>query len=570
MATKTTTQIVQEKLGRILITEGMLTEERLASALSEQAKEKSPRDLGTILIEQGYVSEKNMTHALGIQFNLAVLETSQIAINPDIIKLVPEEIIRRHVVLPIFLVERELTLAVCDPTQLDVIDAVSTETKCHVQPVLATRTDLQSAITNYFMKSQRRQASSISLQQFDPDRGGEAEIERLKRTGKELPVIELVDEMISQAVDKHASDIHIEPGERRSAVRYRIEGALSEVAAFPIPLHQAIVSRIKVLAQLDTAERQKLQEGRIQFELNTHALDIRISIVPAFHGETIAMRVFDRGRVRLGLGELGFSKPNFERLEQLIHQPSGIILVTGPAGSGKSTTLYAILNLIKSVEKKIVTIEDPIEYPLPLINQIQINPKKDLSFANAFRAALRQDPDVIMVGEIPDPETGTLMTEAALTGHLVLGSLNTGDAKSGIMRLLEMGVEPYLLAPSLLGIIAHRLVRTICPQCKSSYEPKKSELGHLNLTDLPPGMTVCRGNGCAACQQLGYKGRTGVHEVLVVDDEMRELISERASAGAIAQHAKKMGFTDLRYDGIRKVLDRQTTVEELLRVAKGF
>ncbi|HUJ78857.1 MAG TPA: GspE/PulE family protein [Nitrospiria bacterium] len=570
MAAKTTTQIVQEKLGRILITEKMLTEEQLAGALSEQAKEKSPRDLGTILIEQGYVSEKNLTHALGIQFNLAVLETSQIAINPEIIKLVPEEIIKRHLVLPVFLVERELTLAVSDPTQLDVIDAVSTETKCHVQTVLATRTDLQSAITGYFMKSQRRQSSTVSLQQFDPDRGGEAEIERLKRAGKELPVIELVDEMISQAADKHASDIHIEPGERRSVVRYRVEGALSEVAAFPTSLYQAIVSRIKVLAQLDTAERQKPQEGRIQFELGTRALDIRVSSVPAYHGETIALRVFDRGRVRLGLEELGFSKPNFERLESLIHQPSGIILVTGPAGSGKSTTLYAILNAIKSVEKKILTIEDPIEYPLPLVNQIQVNPKKDFGFENAFRAALRQDPDVIMVGEIPGPDTGTLMTEAALTGHLVLGSLNTGDAKSGIMRLVEMGVEPYLLAPSLLGVIAHRLVRTICPQCKSSYEPKKSELGHLNLTDLPPGMTVCRGTGCAACQQLGYKGRTGVHEVLVVDDEMRELISERASAGVIAGHAKKKGFTDLRYDGIRKVLDRQTTVEELLRVAKGF
>jgi type IV pilus assembly protein PilB len=552
-----------------LITEGMLTEEQLTTALNEQKNDDAHRSVGAILIEKGYVTEKNLTRALGIQFNLPVLNTNEIVITPEVIRLVPEEIIRRHQVLPVFLVDKELTLAVGDPTQLDVIDLVSTKTKCKVQTVLASKTDLEAAITGYFTQAQQRQGPTISLQQFDPDRGGEAELERLKRAGKEVPVIELVDAVISQAVDQHASDLHIEPGEKRSIVRYRVDGTLREVAAFPAALHSAIVSRIKILSQLDTAERQKPQDGRMQLELNKRELDFRVSTVPTFHGEKIAMRVFDRGRVRLGLEELGFSKQNLERFEQLIRQPSGIILVTGPAGSGKSTTLYAALNALKSVDKNILTVEDPVEYQLPLINQIQVNPKKELGFANAFRAALRQDPDVIMVGEIPDPETGILATEAALTGHLVLGSLHTTDAKSGVMRLVEMGVEPFLIAPSLLGIVAQRLVRCICPQCKEDYEPKKSELGHLNLTDLPPGMTVCKGTGCAACQQRGYKGRTGIHEVLVVDEEMRELISERAPANAIADHAKKMGFTDLRFDGIKKVLNGQTTVEELLRVTKG-
>ncbi|MEW6324906.1 MAG: GspE/PulE family protein, partial [Nitrospirota bacterium] len=280
----------------------------------------------------------------------------------------------------------------------------------------------------------------------------------------------------------------------------------------------------------------------------------------------ITLRVLDRGDVRLGLTDLGFSKEHLQRFEQMLARPSGILLVTGLSGSGRSTTLYAALNAIKSVEKNVMTVEDPIEYQVPQINQIQVNLKKEFAFPNALRAALRHDPDVLMAGEIPDPETGKILTEAALTGHLVLSALHTSDAVGAVTRLVELGVEPFLIAPSLLGVVAQRLVRTICPQCKEDYEPKPSELALLNLTDLPPGMTVCAGRGCAACQQRGYKGRTGIHEVLVIDEEMRGLISERAPAAALADHARKTGFTDLRFDGIKKVLSGQTTVEELLRV----
>lgn len=569
MTIQATDRIILEKLGRILIKEGQLTEDQLAGTLSEHDKDGDLRPVWAILVKRGHVSEKDLVRALGIQFDLPVLDISEITITPGVIQLLPEEIIRRHQVLPMFLVDRELTLAISDPTQLDVIDLVSTKTKCRVQPVLAAEAALEAAITGYFTQSESHRGSDISLQQFDPDHGGDAEIERLKRAGKEIPVVELVDKVLSQAVDQHASDIHIEPGGKRLMVRYRIDGTLREVAAFPLSLQPGIVSRIKILSQLDTAERQKPQEGRIQLVLNKHELDFRTSIVPTFHGETIVLRIFNRGAVRLGLEELGFSKHNLDQFKRLMNQPSGIILVAGPAASGKSTTLYAALNAVKSAEKNIMTVEDPIEYELPSVNQMQVNLKKELGFATALRASLRQDPDVIMVGEIPDPETGKIVTEAALTGHLVLSSLHTNDAKSAVMRLVEMGVEPFLIAPSLLGIVAQRLVRCICPQCKEDYAPKKSELAHLNLTDLPAGMTVCKGRGCAACQQRGYKGRTGIHEVLVIDEAMRELISERAPVKTIDAHAKKMGFTDLRYDGIKKVLSGQTTVEELLRTTKG-
>jgi type IV pilus assembly protein PilB len=569
MTIQATDRIILEKLGRILIKEGQLTEDQLAGSLSEHDKNGNLHPIWSILVKRGHVSEKDLVRALGIQFDLPVLDLGEITIAPEVIQLLPEEIIRRHQVLPMFLVDRELTLAISDPTQLDVIDLVSTTTKCRVQPVLAAEAALEAAITGYFTQSESRRGSDISLQQFDTDHGGDTEIERLKRAGKDIPVIELVDKVLSQAVDQHASDIHIEPGGKRLMVRYRIDGTLREVAAFPLSLQPGIVSRIKILSQLDTAERQKPQDGRIQLMLNKHELDFRTSIVPTFNGETIVLRIFNRGAVRLGLEELGFSKDNLERFKELMNQPSGIILVAGPAASGKSTTLYAALNTIISSEKNVMTVEDPVEYELPSVNQIQVNLKRELSFAAALRASLRQDPDVIMVGEIPDPETGKIVTEAALTGHLVFSSLHTNDAKSAVMRLVEMGVEPFLIAPSLLGIVAQRLVRCICPQCKEDYAPKKSELAHLNLTDLPAGMTVCKGRGCAACQQRGYKGRTGIHEVLVIDEAMRELISERAPVKSIEAHAKKMGFTDMRFDGIKKVLSGQTTVEELLRTTKG-
>jgi type IV pilus assembly protein PilB len=569
MAIQATDRIILEKLGRILIKESLLTEDQLSGSLIEHDKNGAPHPVWGILVKRGHVSEKDLVRALGIQFDLPVIDISEITITPEVIQLLPEDIIRRHLVLPMFLVDRELTLAISDPTQLDIIDLVSTKTKCRVQPVLAAESALETAIIGYFTQSESRRGSDISLQQFDFDHGGDVEIERLRRAGKEIPVGELVDKVLSQAVDQHASDIHIEPSGQRLMVRYRIDGTLREVAAFPLSLQPGVVSRIKILSELDTAERQKPQDGRIQLELNKHEFDFRTSIVPTFHGETIVLRIFNRGAVRLGLEELGFSQHNLDAFKRLIHLPSGILLVVGPAASGKSTTLYAALNAVTSAEKNVMTIEDPVEYELPLVNQIQVNLKRELGFATALRATLRQDPDVIMVGEIPDPETGKIATEAALTGHLVLSSLHTNDAKSAVMRLVEMGVEPFLIAPSLLGIVAQRLVRCICPQCKEDYAPKKSELAHLNLTDLPAGMTVCKGRGCAACQQRGYKGRTGIHEVLVVDEAMRELISERAPTKTIAEHAKKMGFTDMRFDGIKKVLSGQTTVEELLRVTKG-
>ncbi|MBE0617899.1 MAG: type II/IV secretion system protein, partial [Proteobacteria bacterium] len=364
-------------------------------------------------------------------------------------------------------------------------------------------------------------------------------------------------------------DIHIEPGEEHLMVRFRVDGVLQKRFSFSMRLAAAVVSRVKILSELDISERQRPQDGRIQLKMGERELEFRVSVLPVYYGEKVVMRILDRGSVRVTLEHLGFSKHNLGIFEAAIKQPNGIVLVTGPTGSGKSTTLYAALNAINSIETNIVTVEDPVEYQIPLINQVGVNPKRGLTFAGALRSFLRQDPDIIMVGEIRDPETGSIAAEAALTGHLVLSTLHTNDAPSSITRLMEMGVQPFLLAPTLLCILAQRLVRRVCPQCKIGYQPKEAELREAGLQDLAGQVTLSRGKGCGYCGGTGYKGRTGIHEVLRVDEEIRELITEKASASQIRRSAAAKGFRDLRFDGLRKVLAGITSLEEVIRATKA-
>ncbi|MBI3607325.1 MAG: Flp pilus assembly complex ATPase component TadA [Nitrospirae bacterium] len=560
---------IQGKLGQILVDAGRLTADQLSAAVERQRDKEPHKQLGTILVEQGIVSEAAITEALGVQFNLAVVDLTTMTVDPEVIRLVPELLALRLGVIPLFLVEKELTVAIADPTEIQTIDFLARETRCTIQPVLAPRTQIAAAHDLYYLDAKMVNLESGDLHRFDVDQGGPGEVERLRAAGKEIPIIKIVDQILNRAVEEGASDIHFEPGEKKFTIRYRVDGLLHETLSFSPTLRPAITSRLKILSSLDISERQKPQDGRIELKVGSRDLDLRVSTLPTAFGEKVVLRILDRANILMGLKDLGFSAGNLDHLLRLIRQPYGIILVTGPTGSGKSTTLYAALNTVKSPEVNIVTVEDPIEYQLNGINQVQVNLKKDLNFATILRSVLRQDPDIIMVGEIRDPDTGAMATEAALTGHLVFSTLHTNDAAGAVTRLIEMGIEPFLLAPSLLGVVAQRLVRKVCTDCREFYQPRPAELERLDLVGLDGEVVFPKAKGCAHCKQRGYRGRTGVHEVLVIDDVMRQMISEKLPQSTLVGYAAQRGFIDMRIDGIKKVVAGITTVEEVLRVSKG-
>ena len=557
------------KLGEILLEKGKITREQLDKALKEQkSKGIVQKRIGSCLIDLGFVTEEDITEALGMQFNLPVMRINSLRIKQEVIDLVSETIARRFNIIPIFNIHDELTLAVSDPTDITLLDIVSSETKCKVIPVIAPYSEISGSIEKHYTKKVTTQIVEASTDSATA-RISRDEIDELKKAGVDLPIVKIVDRILIEAVEDRASDIHIEPRENGLTVRFRIDGILREYASYAIKMHPGIVSRLKILSSLDISERQKPQDGRIQVKIENKDIDIRVSTLPTIYGEKVVMRLLNRSSIKVKLEDLGFSEKNLDLFQQIIREPYGIVLVTGPTGSGKTTTLYASLNEINSVEKNIITVEDPVEYQLPIINQVQINIKKDLTFANALRSILRQDPDIIMIGEIRDPETASIAAESALTGHLVFSTLHTNDATSSITRLTDMGVEPFLLAPSLLGILAQRLVRKICPDCKEDYVPSKIELNTTGMNPDSSQIKFYRGAGCEKCNHTGYLGRAGIHEILVVDENIRKLITNRASVSMIREAAVKIGFRDMRFDGLKKVISGITTVEELLRVTKN-
>ncbi|MBI1810689.1 MAG: type II/IV secretion system protein, partial [Nitrospirae bacterium] len=504
---------------------------------------------------------------LGAQYNLPVMRIEGLRIKPEVTVMISETLAKKYNIMPLFKVGNELTLAVSDPTDILVIDLVAAETRCRVIPVISPPSDISKAINrHYFMKVETE--SSEKALKLSPTSISRAEIEEIKMSGTDLPIVKIVDRMIIEAVEDNASDIHVEPHEASLSVRFRIDGILRDTGTYPMKMHPGILSRIKILSEMDISEKQKPQDGRIKIKVDKKEIDIRVSSIPTLYGEKAVMRLLNRANVRVSIDALDFSEKNYKTFLELINQPYGIVLVTGPTGSGKTTTLYAALHEISSVEKNIITVEDPIEYQLPIINQMQVNPKKDVTFANALRAILRQDPDVIMIGEIRDPETAAIAAESALTGHLVLSTLHTNDAPSSITRLTDMGVEPFLLAPSLIGIVAQRLMRKICTKCKEAYTPSKNELKASGLDISIEGMKFYKGMGCDNCKHTGYSGRTAIYEILVVDERIRELITQKASVAALREAAAKTGYKDMRFDGIKKVIEGITSVEELLRVTK--
>ncbi|MFI5304679.1 MAG: GspE/PulE family protein [Nitrospiria bacterium] len=562
---------VEQKLGKILIDKKVISDSDLNHALEEQAKSSDvSKPIGSFLVDLGYASEKDVTEALGVQFNMAVVNLDDINISKELIKIIPENVASKFLFLPLFLIEKELTVALADPTFLDTLSALGLDNRFKIQPVLALRTQLEKFIELNYNEGPKSVSLQTDLQEISLAEGSAGYIEKLKKAGKETPIIKLVDKILMEAVEEGASDIHVEPAETKLMIRYRIDGILKEQASFVMSLHPAVVSRFKILSNLDISERQKPQDGRIQFIHHKKEIDLRVSTLPTHFGEKIVLRLLDRSKIQIKLEDLGFSDENFDRISQIIFQPHGIVLVTGPTGSGKSTTLYAVLNTIRSIEKNIITVEDPVEYQLPLINQVQVNLKKDLTFASALRAILRQDPDIIMIGEIRDTVTGQIATESALTGHLVFSTLHTNDALSSITRLVDMGIEPFLLAPSLLGVVAQRLVRKICQECKEPYQPKPSEMARFGLEELEgEEILFYKGKGCSQCKKKGYKGRIGIHEVILVDEKLREMIIESASLETMKEAAFENGFTEMRLDGIKKMLAGLTTSEEVLRATRS-
>ena len=475
--------------------------------------------------------------------------------DPALADAVPRALVERHRVVPVFLTEDELTLATCEPERVEVFDVLGRQLRRRVVPVVATASEVDAAFERLYDRP--------ALAAVEPEPEARVSAQALEEASA------VVDRLIARAADAGASDVHLEAAEGQTVVRFRVDGVLRVVEVRPADLHPALVSRIKVLAGLDISERHVPQDGRIKLRRRRGDVDLRVSVLPTYFGEKACLRVLDNTRAAQPLEALGFRDDMLRDLRRMVRAPFGLVLVTGPTGSGKSTTLYAALNSVRGPEVNITTVEDPVEYQLPGINQVQVNPRRGLTFPLALRALLRQDPDVVLVGEVRDRETGAIAAEAALTGHLVLASLHTNDAPSALTRLAEMGVEPWLLAPSLLGVLAQRLVRRVCVECAEPHRPATEELEALGLAGLPEGARPQRGRGCEACQGSGYRGRVAVRELLEVDPGLRTLVGRGADVTALRAHAEARGFRGMRLEALRLMLTGTTTVAEVLRLTAG-
>jgi general secretion pathway protein E/type IV pilus assembly protein PilB len=493
--------------------------------------------------------------------------------------MIPRHVARRYRIVPLWKIDSTLTVAISDPMDMDAVDSLRYLLKGsvnNVEPVVALRSEIDNAISRYYgsiddtMENIMQEATEANIELAGPQSPGELAItEDQEATDTDAPIIKLVSMVILDAFRSRASDIHMEPLERKFRIRYRIDGVLQEVESPPKRLQPAIISRVKIMANLSIAEKRVPQDGRIRIPVMGRTLDLRVSSIPTVHGESIVMRILDKQSLMLGLPQLGFFTDDQATFERLITLPDGIILVTGPTGSGKTTTLYACLHFINRPDRKIITVEDPVEYELAGINQVHVNSEIGLTFASALRSILRQAPNVIMIGEIRDLETANIAVNASLTGHLVFSTLHTNDAPSAITRMLDIGVKPFLIASSLRAIMAQRLVRKVCNNCKQPYQPTDYEMHALNLTpQMLEKATLFRGVGCSECKNLGYRGRMGIFEILVVDEEIRRMIYDRVSSTEIRKRGRELGMRTLREDGVRKVLAGITTPEEVLSITQ--
>ena len=548
-----------------LIKKGIVSKQQFESAREESKNKGLP--INKVLISKGIVKEKDIASVISERLGIPFMDLSDYLIDADVIKLVPESIAQRYKLIPLFKIGQTLTVAMADPQDINAMDQVRLKSGCEIDAVLATETDIKNAMDQYYGTSGG--VEEVIKQMNEVKRSAlvaPASDKELAKMAEDAPVVKLVNMIIIQAVTEKASDIHIEPDEKVLRVRYRVDGILHEVPKPPKDLEAAIISRVKVLASMDIAERRKPQDGRIMMKMQGKDIDMRVSCFPTVYGENIVIRLLDKTSLLLGLSELGMRPEMHKTFDKIIRKPFGIMLVTGPTGSGKTTTLYAALNTINSEEKNIITIEDPVEYQISMIRQTQVNPKAELTFASGLRSILRQDPDVIMVGEIRDSETAEIATQAALTGHLVFSTLHTNDASGAITRLADMGIEPFLISDAVIGVLAQRLVRVICPKCKEKLVPTDATLKDLKLK-RSDDLALYHGKGCAKCKDTGYVGRVGIYELLIIDDELRKLIIAKAPADQIKAKAVELGMKTLYEDGIAKALEGITSVEEVLRVA---
>ncbi len=549
------------RLGDVLVQDGVISEQQLQSALDEQ--KSTGKRLGEVLIDSHFITQKQLVHALETHLGIGSINLKTVTLDPKSVHLIPENLARRHIVLPVHIANGELVLAMADPLNQAAIQDVRLMVHMPVRAVLASADDIEVYLNRIFSQVMVNKAASDFAQSRQnildgiEDIGGEMDVNA-------APVVRLVNSVFESAIRSGASDIHIEAAHDRMRIRIRIDGVLQQALETDIRSHGTVVSRIKVMAGLNIAEKRVPQDGRILHQIDGRDVDVRVSTMPTSHGEKVVMRILDRLSFSIGKINLGLYPDDAARFDRMLAYPYGIILVTGPTGSGKTTSLYSMLSELNDNHKNIMTIEDPVEYDIKGINQSQINIRAGLDYATGLRAFLRQDPDIIMVGEIRDSETADIAVRAALTGHLVLSTLHTNNAPSAIARLVDMGVEPYLISSALAGVVAQRLVRRICDECKESYLADEREKLLLDVPDWQE-QTLWRGKGCEYCKGTGYKGRVGAFEIMEVNKKMRYLIDKQASTDEIADEALSQGMNFLKQDAVRKVLDGLTTVEEMLR-----
>ncbi|MBX9735492.1 MAG: Flp pilus assembly complex ATPase component TadA [Phycisphaerales bacterium] len=556
------------KLGDELVKQGVITPEQLTSALGEQRR--SSRKLGELLIEQGVLTASALVHTLARCLGVPGCHLRHGLIDPQLLKLIGPEEAERLCALPMFKVRGVLTVAMSEPQSLPAIDRLRQITGCEIRPVLAIESNIVEYIKKYASGDVDVDAFLTQLAEQDVevieremvDEGPSTDLDKLVAGS---PIINLVNVALLSAVRDKASDIHIEPDKRGTRIRYRMDGSLRDLMKPPAGMHASIVSRIKVIGKMDISEKRLPQEGRVRIVAEGREIDLRVSSMPTLLGEKIVVRILDKSNLRIRLSDLGLRPQGLETFTRVLKKPHGQVLVTGPTGSGKTTTLYSALDLLRSPETNILTVEDPVEYQLDLINQIQVNEPIGLSFARALRSILRQDPDVIMVGEIRDQETARVAMQAALTGHLVLATLHTNDAPGAVARLSDMGIEHYLIATALNGVVAQRLARTICPACATRAYPPEALLVEAGL-EVHAGRPFRRGAGCKQCHDSGFRGRLGVYEVLEVTPELRRLIHLGAPTHELRAKVRQQGMLTLREEGVHLALDGKTSLEEILRV----
>ncbi|HHX61425.1 MAG TPA: Flp pilus assembly complex ATPase component TadA [Epulopiscium sp.] len=552
------------KLGELLLFSGKINEKQLQEALELQKKTR--KKIGEVFVEGNFITENDMIEVLEFQLGIPHIDLDKYNINKSVVTLIPESIVRRYQLIAIDKKNDTIMVAMVDPLNIFALDDIKMAIKSEIQPVISTRKNIMQAIDRFYSKEATKKVVEEFEDSFLPMSMEDFEDRELLEVTT-APIVRLLNSLIEQAIKEKASDIHIEPYASDIRVRFRIDGDLKEVTTLNKTSHSGIITRIKIIGKMDIAEKRVPQDGRVETKISGRDVDMRISTLPTVYGEKIVIRILDRSGFMFSKKDIGFNPYDLEVFDKILAQPYGMILVTGPTGSGKTTTLYTVLQELNQIEKNIITIEDPVEYKLKGVNQVQVNTKSGLTFASGLRSILRQDPDIVMIGEIRDSETAEIATRAAITGHLVLSTLHTNDSPSSIARLVDMGVEPYLVSSAIVGVVSQRLVKLLCPRCKTSYEASDIEKNILGLSRDEKLILNKAGQGCSSCNK-GYKGRTAIHELMPINEKIRNLIDSRANIDLLRNQAIEEGMTTLLQSAAQLAREGKISYEQVLQV--GF